>query len=329
MRRITFTSESAERCQLIFGKAFAGRLPESLKIVDSGFRKVFGERLEDEYLMPGGEHVKSVDRVFEIYQVIRASRRKAITAVGGGSLIDLVGYASSGHTDIEKLFLFPTTTVSQVMPALKGFRVNFEFVKDLLSFNCLPDKIFIDFEVSYREYACSSKSVLIFPLLVALSFDNRLFKYLFNVVVSGKDISAEQWEDIVFPSVKAYLKGIETGRFVVGMEIGRLIETASRLKAGYDYSLLFGAMMELRLAEEFGTGDSSVTEDFFKVVKLLWDSRWSSRIDMSSLVDLVKQKGGVRISTPDGNLDKTYFVGCSVFERFVREKTWRGLENFV
>ncbi|MGC9320998.1 MAG: 3-dehydroquinate synthase [Kosmotogaceae bacterium] len=329
MRRITFTSESVDKCQLIFGKDLINSLPQSIRIVDSGFKKVYGKILKDEYLMPGGEHIKSIDRVFEIYQLVRTSKSKAITVIGGGSIIDLVGYASAGHTEIEKLFLFPTTIVSQIMPAVNGFGVNFEFVKDLLSSRGLPNKVFIDSSISYWSYSHLSRSDFLFPLLVSLSFDKRLFKYLFNHLVSGSEVSAELWDDVIFSSVKAYLRGIEIGKSVVGGGIGRHIETASRLRAENQVSLIVGGMIELRLAEELGACDKRIVEDFFRSVKLLWKKDWTSRIDMSSLVDLIDQKGGVRISMPDGELDKTLFVEATVFERFVREKTWRGLESFV
>ncbi|MDD3681166.1 MAG: 3-dehydroquinate synthase [Mesotoga sp.] len=329
MRRIAFTSESADRCELIFGKDLINKLPQSVRIVDSGFKKFFGKSLEGEYLMPGGEHIKSVDRVFEIYQLIRTCKSKAITVIGGGSIIDLVGYASAGHAEVEKLFLFPTTTVSQIMPALNGFGVNFEFVKDLLSSRGVPNKVFIDSSISFWSYSHSSRSDFLFPLLVALSFDKRLFKYLFNHLLSGSELPSELWDDVIFSSAKAYLTGIEIGKSIVGGEIGKHIETASRLRAGNQVSLIVGAMIELRLAVELGASDNKIVEDFFQSVKLLWKKDWTSRIDMSSLVDVIYQKGGVRISMPDGGLDKTLYVGAKVFERFVREKTWRGLESFV
>ncbi|MBN2220090.1 MAG: 3-dehydroquinate synthase [Kosmotogaceae bacterium] len=329
MKRIAFTSESAERCQLVFGKDLIEKLPESMRVVDSGFRKSNAGNLKSEYLMPGGEHIKSIDRVFEIYQLVRVSKCRAVTAIGGGSIIDLVGYASAGHTEVEKLFLFPTTTVSQIMPALDGFKLNFEFVKDLLCANGIPDRVFIDSSISYREYLDSSRSDLLFPLLVALSFDMRLFKYISNQVASGKDITEELWDDIVFSSVKAYLKGIELKKPYIGAETGRLIETASRLRAGNRAAVILGAMIELRLAREVDNNEAKSSEDFFGLVRQLWNRNWSSRIDLSSLVDLIEQKGGVKISTPDGSLDRAYFVGYSSFEKFIRDKTWRGLESFA
>ncbi|RLL88389.1 3-dehydroquinate synthase [Mesotoga sp. H07pep.5.4] len=329
MKRITFTSESTERCQLIFGKNMIEKLPESIRVVDSGFKKSFAGNLKPEYLMPGGEHIKSIDRVFEIYQLVRVSRCKAVTAIGGGSIIDLVGYACAGHTEVEKLFLFPTTTVGQIMPAINGFKLNFEFVKDLLCANGIPDRVFIDSSISYKEYLDSSRSDLLFPLLVALSFDMRLFRYISNLVASGKEITEEQWDDIVFSSVKAYLKGIELKKPFVGAETGGLIETASRLRTGNRAAVILGAMVELRLAREFSNNDVKSSEVFFGLVRQLWNRNWPSRIDLSSLVDLIEQKGGLKISTPDGSLDGTYFVGYSSFERFIREKTWRGLESFA
>ena len=54
MKRITFTCESTERCQLIFGKNMIEKLHESIRVVDSGYKKSFAGNLKPEYLMPVG-----------------------------------------------------------------------------------------------------------------------------------------------------------------------------------------------------------------------------------------------------------------------------------
>jgi len=47
------------------------------------------------YPVSAGEHCKSIDRVFELYTVLQtlSPRAQMINVIGGGALIDLVGYA--------------------------------------------------------------------------------------------------------------------------------------------------------------------------------------------------------------------------------------------
>ena len=325
MRRVTFTSASAEKCQLIYGEGLLDKLPESLKILDSGLRKALGIKLKDEYLLPGGEHVKAIDRVFEIYQLIRTSPSKRLAAIGGGSIIDVVGFAASTHSYISELVVLPSTTVSQVMPALNGFSINFEFVKDLLHSEGLPSKVFVDSGLTYGSVAGSSMSEILFPLLVALSFDSRLFRYIHNHISSGSTVSEELWADIVYSASAAYTKAAGERKAAVGSEMAKAIQTASRLRTDYSTALIHGAISELSLARSYGLLTGSQESDFVSVVGMLWRKERSLRIDFSSLVDIVNNRGGIRINLPETSRDTSCLVMAGDFEKTVRERPWMGL----
>lgn len=329
MKRITFTSESAPRCQLIYGDSPLDKLPKALKILDSGARKVFGTEMKAEHLMVGGEHVKSIDRVFEIYQLIRASGWKSVMAIGGGSILDVVGFAASTHREIEKLYLLPTSVIGQIMPPLSGFYINFEFVKNLLHSGGLASKVYVNGDLSYDTLRSSSGSELLFPLLVALSLDTRLFRYINNHVLSGGPITKEVWSDIVYSASATYVKGVGDCKTVIGAKMADLIQTVSRLRTDYSLALIYGAVIELSLEKRYGMLSEREEVDFLKAVKLLWKGEWLPRLDMSSLTDLINQKSGLRVTLPASYKDSSRFLTSSDFERYVRERPWRGLESFA
>ena len=305
------------------------RLPESLIILDSGARKALQIHPEDEYLMPGGEHIKSIDRVLEVYQVLRTSGRRAITVIGGGSLIDLVGYAASTHGEVDRLFLYPTTTVSQVMPPLSGFSINFEFVKNLLNSSGLPDRIYVDTELTYGTMFQIRRGEIFFPLLVAYSLDERLFKYILNHIVSGGEVTRELWGDIIYSASSAFVKSLGSSRMVVGCGVGDLIQSASRLRTEYSTALIYGAILELHIARTSGLIDGAGKEDLYEALRVLGKPDRSIKIDVSSLVDLVNQKGGVKIALPSRSGESSHWVTARDFETQVRDRPWMGFGSIL
>ncbi len=322
MKRVTFTSESSSSCQLIYGEKLLERVPESLKILDSGARKALQIHPEDEYLMPGGEHIKSIDRVLEVYQVLRASGRRAVTVIGGGSLIDLVGYAASTHGEVDRLFLYPTTTVSQIMPPLSGFSINFEFIKNLLKSCGLPDRVYVDTDLTYDTMYRIHRGEIFFPLLVAYSLDERLFKYVLNHIISGDEVTRELWGDIIYSASSIFVKSIGSSRTVVGCWVGDLIQSASWLRTEYSTAQIYGAILELHIARTSGLMDGSGKDDLYEALRVLGKLDRSMKIDVSSLVDLVNQKGGVKIALPASSGESSHWITARDFETLVRDRPW-------
>lgn len=93
----------------------AADLKEKLKIYFDTYKEV--ELVQDIITVPGGEEVKNETKYFdEILQAVnthKIDRHSYIAAIGGGSVLDLVGYAAAvSHRGIKHIRI-PTTVLSQ------------------------------------------------------------------------------------------------------------------------------------------------------------------------------------------------------------------------
>ncbi|MDZ7618692.1 MAG: 3-dehydroquinate synthase, partial [Patescibacteria group bacterium] len=86
-------------------RAFCGRFPDRLLLVD------------DPQVVPGGEDVKNdrevVERLLDAIHAAGLDRRSYVVVIGGGAVLDAVGFAATiAHRGI-RLVRLPTTTLAQ------------------------------------------------------------------------------------------------------------------------------------------------------------------------------------------------------------------------
>ena len=329
MRHLSFSVTGVSECQLVIGKHSMNSLPESIKVVDSGLR-LSDTFLSSAYVLPGGENVKSMDRVYELYQLIRISKSDVISGVGGGSILDLTGYAALTHGSINKLYLVPTTPLSQVMPPIGGrFSVNFEFSKDLIGTAGIPFRVLVDPFLSFDYYKSMGKCQLIFPLLVAYSFDSRLYNFLTNHIDKGTEIDIHLWEDVIWSTINAYVNGLKNFQRVTGVETAAIIQTAFRLKISYELALAFGGIIEIWLGVNTGINEKGVGKKLIDRINSLWGKSWPQRIDMSSLTELVNEIGKLSFWVSKGTGTTRGSMPASEFVRIIRNEYGIRLESLM
>ncbi|HYC77248.1 MAG TPA: 3-dehydroquinate synthase family protein [Planctomycetota bacterium] len=99
-------------------------------------------------VLEGGEALKSLDgveRLFDAFADAGLDRRSRILAVGGGALLDAVGFAAAAWHRGTPLHLAPTTLVAQVDAALGGkSALNVRGAKNQVGFVRQPERILAD-----------------------------------------------------------------------------------------------------------------------------------------------------------------------------------------
>jgi 3-dehydroquinate synthase len=151
-------------------------------------------------VLPGGERVKNNEDYF--YKVVDAvnacgiDRHSYIVAIGGGSLLDLVGYAAAvSHRGI-RLIRIPTTVLSQNDSGV-GVKngINYFEKKNFLGSFAPPSAVFNDFNflttLSDKEW----RSGMSEAVKVALIKDKAFFEWLETnaVPLSNRDKPAMQY----------------------------------------------------------------------------------------------------------------------------------------
>jgi 3-dehydroquinate synthase len=107
-----------------------------------------GERIIATYGMPGGEDIKSLDVVEEVWNILaaaRADRDTVLVAVGGGTVSDLVGFVAATYARGIRWCAIPTTLLAAVDAAVGGKTgINLEAGKNLVGAFYHPSFVAID-----------------------------------------------------------------------------------------------------------------------------------------------------------------------------------------
>ena len=124
---------------------------EESKIVflSESVNRIYGEKIKNEIIiLPDGEKVKSVDCLNKIYDVFldkNISRNDYISAIGGGTITDVLSYAASTFKRGLKYKLFPTTLLAQIDAAIGGKTgINYRGIKNIIGNFSLPNETIID-----------------------------------------------------------------------------------------------------------------------------------------------------------------------------------------
>lgn len=161
-----------------------GSLPERIA---TRLRQTSGiELVDDVHLLPGGETVKNdpayVDDLLQAFNRSELDRRSYVLAIGGGAVLDAVGYAAAvAHRGI-RLVRMPTTTLGQADSGV-GVKnaVNWFGKKNWRGTFATPWGVINDQELlkglSDRDFCCGFSEAVKVALLKDRRFFDKLSKF--------------------------------------------------------------------------------------------------------------------------------------------------------
>jgi 3-dehydroquinate synthase len=166
--------------------------------------------------LPGGEPVKNDFRQLEkVWQTINTSklcRHSFVIAIGGGAVLDMVGFgAATAHRGIPVVRL-PTTSLSQADGGL-GVKngVNFFGKKNWLGSFGVPHAIVNDLEFLHGLPPRDRRAGLIEAVKVALIRDGKFFEFIAARVDALAKFEREPYEAVVRESARQHMEHIATG----------------------------------------------------------------------------------------------------------------------
>ena len=177
-------TDTNKKILFIIDEGVSQHHPALEKDIREYFKSIAGFTLIDKLLMlEGGERVKNSEQLF--YKIVDAvdqygiDRHSYIVAIGGGSVLDLVGYAAAvSHRGIRHIRI-PTTVLSQNDSGV-GVKngVNYAFKKNFLGTFVPPVAVFNDYNflttLSIEEW----RSGISEAIKVALIKDKSFFTWL-------------------------------------------------------------------------------------------------------------------------------------------------------
>jgi len=293
--------------------------------VDSEVKLKHGELFDPlpHQVIVGGEVEKSVGTALELYPVaIEASQSTdRFVVVGGGTVIDVVGYVVNTVADDKRLIVVPTTLSSMVSGIFSGrFYLNYDWKKNLVSVPGSPSSIVIDPTFAETESSQNHTFGWLIALCNALSYDSNLFDYL------GTSLFRVDLTDLVWLILRLRAENVRKGVPALGENLVNYVQEASGLRLAYPVAYAFAVIMELELS--FRAGFLPM-KDYLKVREIFARFRPERRvaIDFSHVIErLVEKKRGIRISVLQGiGKTITMMTDGRTLRRYMVEALERGL----
>src|SRR5215217_8275764 len=184
---VYFTSSLFDTSNTTLSDFFKGRPSAALKkiyfVIDQGVTEAHLQLIGDILIVPGGEASKNnialFDQIVEAVDLHKIDRHSYIAAIGGGAVLDLVGYAAAvSHRGIKHIRI-PTTVLSQNDSGI-GVKngINYKRKKNFLGTFAPPVAVFNDEDflatLSDRDY----RSGISEAVKVALIKDAEFFYWL-------------------------------------------------------------------------------------------------------------------------------------------------------
>lgn len=175
--------------------------PRLLDDIKAYFKTVANVQLvEDVVIIPGGEAAKNDEKLF--YKIVDAvndykiDRHSYLVAIGGGSILDLAGYAAAvSHRGIRHIRI-PTTVLSQNDSGV-GVKngINFYTKKNFLGTFAPPVAVFNDFHFLTTLQEVDWRSGISEAIKVALIKDATFFQWLVDnaAKLAQRDMPAMQY----------------------------------------------------------------------------------------------------------------------------------------
>ncbi|MFA5651948.1 MAG: 3-dehydroquinate synthase family protein [Candidatus Paceibacterota bacterium] len=252
--------------------------------------KEIGIKKSNIIIIPDGEKAKSwneLEKLLEKFLNLNLDRKSIVIAFGGGTVGDIVGFASSIYLRGIKYIQVPTTLLAQVDSSHGGkTAVDFLEYKNLIGSFYLPVSTIIDTRfmksLSNEQVIDGLGEIIKAGLIKDTSILSFLKKYSIRTLVKSHDLPI-----IINKSIKVkeyFVKNDFKDNNIrqalnVGHTFGHAIEL--KYKISHGRAVLIGMIKELAFTESLWLTKPRVRENLLNLLKTL-----GIKIDQSMKVDL-------------------------------------------
>lgn len=220
-------------------------------------------------VVAGGEKVKadSLQSTLRIVSAIlsaKLGRNDIVLALGGGTILDVAGYAAAQVRGGVKIVRLPTTPAAMMDAAYADWAgVDSATVKDALRVPSVPAAVVIDTGLAATVLDGVWKGGIGEAVRLAVSFDASLMKKLVKLAPAYRERDMEALAEIVGAVAAVRAK---KGAPAFAQWAAPRLESLSRYKLPHGYAVAIGICIDLGYAVEKGLMDA---EDSASVVRFL------------------------------------------------------------
>jgi len=160
------------------------------------------------YELCGGESIKTRENSDKIVDLIIAHKLKQVVAIGGGTILDVAGFAAAQARRGLPIIRIPTTLLSQCnIGATRKVGVNYNRTKNVLGFFHSPKAVITDtkfLETTPKKHNRSGIGEMIKAALVSNPGLFNMLEEHFQELVEGNYFA--KLDDIVYSSLVEHLK---------------------------------------------------------------------------------------------------------------------------
>jgi 3-dehydroquinate synthase len=297
-------------------------------------------------VLPGGESTKnSTEGLREIYRLIAQQgicRHSYILAIGGGALLDLVGFAAAtAHRGI-RLVRVPTTTLSQADSGV-GVKngMNFEGKKNFIGSFAPPFAVVNDFEMLATLPNRVKRSGFAEAAKVGLIRDSSFFEEIEGRALQLARFEPQAMEWIIRRCAEAHANHIASGGdpFETGssrpLDFGHWsahkLETMSQFRLSHGEAVAIGIAIDVAYSVRIGLLDQDSAERIFAVLETLGfslcaDELCETDVLLGGLEDFREHLGGeltITLLERIGIATEVHAIDCAKMKsaiRFLRQR---------
>jgi len=234
--------------------------------------------------LQGGEGVKNdfhqLERVWNVINASKICRHSFVIAIGGGAVLDMVGFgAATAHRGIPIIRL-PTTSLSQADGGL-GVKngVNYFSKKNWLGSFVVPHAVVNDFAFLHSLPPRDRRAGLIEAVKVALIRDGAFFEFIAARVDALARFEREPYEAVVRESARQHMEHIATGGdpfergsarpLDFGHWAAHKLEQLSEFRVSHGEAVAVGMAIDLIYARRVGLLPEPIAERILALIQRL------------------------------------------------------------
>ncbi|MDP3073507.1 MAG: 3-dehydroquinate synthase [Opitutaceae bacterium] len=234
--------------------------------------------------LPGGEPVKNdfgqLERVWAAINAAKICRHSFVIAIGGGAVLDLVGFgAATAHRGIP-LIRLPTTSLSQADGGL-GVKngVNLFTKKNWLGSFAVPHAVVNDLNFLHGLPPRDRRAGLIEAVKVALIRDSAFFEFIAVRVEALAKFEPEPYEAVIRESARQHMEHIATGGdpfergsarpLDFGHWAAHKLEQLSEFRVSHGEAVAVGMAIDLIYARRVGLLPEPIAERILALIQRL------------------------------------------------------------
>ncbi|MEI6463674.1 MAG: 3-dehydroquinate synthase [Verrucomicrobiota bacterium] len=272
--------------------------------------------------LPGGETVKNdfhqLERVWSEINTAKLCRHSFVIAIGGGAVLDMVGFgAATAHRGIPIVRL-PTTSLSQGDGGL-GVKngVNYFTKKNWLGSFVVPHAVVNDLSFLHALPPRDRRAGLIEALKVALVRDAAFFEFIAARVDALATFEPEAYEAVIRESARQHMEHIAAGGdpfergsarpLDFGHWAAHKLEQLSEFRVSHGEAVAVGMAIDLIYARRIGLLAEPAAERILGIIQRLGFELFapikqiraaSGRQDMLDGLEEFREHLGGRLSIP-------------------------------